>query len=241
MEEVNYETFWDNNESHSKHPSVRLRNRFIKKTLLKLKFDTLTDVGCGDGVLVKTIADLFPSKKYSASDFSSRVIEMNSDRYPGIDFFHCDISEKQKFEKTYDVVVCSEVIEHLKDWKTALDNLFGMTAEKGHLILTTQSGKRYKSDINVGHLQHFKLKELVDYLHSLGYTTEKAYKKGYPFYNLQKWVYQLFENKAKDFQTGNTGKSVIGNLVFKITYFLFMLSPRSSSLGPQIFILAKKN
>jgi 2-polyprenyl-3-methyl-5-hydroxy-6-metoxy-1,4-benzoquinol methylase len=238
--EVNYETFWDNNGAHSYHPSVRLRNDLITRILLELPFETLTDIGCGDGVLVKAIADLFPGKKLSASDVSSRAIRLNSKRYEGIEFSRYDITGKPRAGALFDVVVCSEVIEHLKDWKTALRHLYEMTAKNGHLLLTTQSGKRYKSDINVGHLQHFELKELKQSLESLGFKTIQAYKKGFPFYNLQKWTYQFFEEEAKDFQTGNTGKSAFGRMVFKITYFFFRLSLKSSLFGPQIFIVAKK-
>jgi len=241
MPETNYNEFWRNNESHYNHPSVKLRYKFIKKSLQKLSFNSLLDVGCGDGVLLNDIKHNFFDKQLAGTDISSTIININKQKIEGVSFFESDISQKNiNSDLYYDVIVCSEVIEHLNAWKTAIKNLYALNNSNGFLLLTTQSGKIYKSDINVGHVQHFKLKELIKYVEESGYTIIKAYKKGFPFYNIQKILYQIFENRAKSFQTGKTGHSNFGKIIFKITYFLFLLSPVSTILGPQIFILAKK-
>lgn len=241
MNKIDYEIYWDKYSTHSEHPSVRLRNRFIINQLKKTKFNSLLDIGCGDGFLINLIKNNFQREKLFGADVSTKVIEINSSRYEGIKFFPLDISNENIQEKDkYDVVICSEVIEHLENWKQALKNLSKLIDKNGYLILTTQSGKRYLSDINNGHLQHYKLTDLMEELMKVKLNPVTSYKKGWPFYEMQKWVYEKNENAAKNFHTGEKGKSLLGKILFNFTYFLFLLSPPSKNLGPQIFIVARK-
>lgn len=238
---LDYENYWDNSYTHNRHPSVRLRNRFILDQLTRIKFDSVVDVGCGDGYLINIIKENFPGKKLSGLDISKKIIEINKSKFNDINFQQLDISNNHlDFNDKQDVVICSEVIEHLVDWQIALKHLVNLINDKGYLILTTQSGKRYKNDIDNGHLQHYDLNFLENKLNDLGIRAIRSYKKGYPFYNLQKWLYDKNEGIAKDYQRGTKGMSFIGNLLFNIAYFLFSITPRSRKIGPQIFILARK-
>jgi SAM-dependent methyltransferase len=241
MDKIDYEIYWDNYSTHSEHPSVRLRYRFIINQLKKIHFNSLLDIGCGDGYLINLIKNNFPGKKLYGTDISIKAIKLNSSRYKDIQFFPLDISSKKIDENNkYDVVICSEVIEHLENWEQALKNLSNLINENGYLILTTQSGKRYLSDINNGHLQHYGLSNLEIELSKVNLNPFTSYKKGWPFYEMQKWVYEKNENTAKNFHTGEKGNSLFGKFLFKFTYFLFLLSPSSKKLGPQIFIAARK-
>ena len=57
----------------------------------------------------------------------------------------------------FDVVICSEVIEHISEYKKALTSIMKRVKPGGLLIITTQSGKRYYSDLKVGHTQHLRV------------------------------------------------------------------------------------
>lgn len=238
---IDYNKFWENNPSHHYHPSVRLRNKFIIDSLKNEKFESLLDTGCGDGYLLNFIDSNFRGKKLCGMDISSFIIEKNKIAFENIDFEVTDISSPElTAKKDYDIVVCSEVIEHLGDWRSAINNLNKLLKQNGILILTTQSGKRYKSDINLGHLQHYELKYLTDELFNNGFKIKKAYKKGFPFYNLQKIIYQKIESTANKYQHGSAGLSIFGRAIFFITYILFLITPRTKKYGPQIFIKAVK-
>jgi hypothetical protein len=39
----------------------------------------------------------------------------------------------------YDLVVCTELLEHVKDWRQAVENLKQCTSLRGHLLVTTRS------------------------------------------------------------------------------------------------------
>jgi len=121
-----------------------------------------------------------------------------------------------------------------------LKNISSMPAEHGFLILTTQSGKRFKSDIENDRIQHFEINFLKEKLTDFGLKPVSSYKTGFPFYNIQKFLHEKIENTAYSFQKGSQGNSFLGKLIFSITYNLFLLTPKSGKLGPQIFIVAEK-
>lgn len=225
--------------SHQYHPSVRLRNRFIIKSLKSLSFNNILDIWCGDWFLVNLIKNEFPNKDYSWSDISNKIITEDQKKYPWINFFVWDIwIDDEIVKKEFDVVVCSEVIEHIKNWENVIKNLSTLTKKWWYCILTTQSWKRYKSDINIWHLKHFTLAELEKEFKSYGLVPVKSYKKWFPFYNMQKWLYEKFEDKAKNIQ--HQKLTTFSKILFKITYRLFLITPNTKNLWPQIFMILQK-
>lgn len=238
---VDYNEFWSNNKSHSTHPSVRMRNALIIDSLSKLKFSSLIDIGCGDAFLINLLQKSFPNVEYAGMDYSQSIIDEDKNKYQNVHFFHGDISsEKFNYENRFDAVVCSEVLEHLDNWEQAIENLIVSANDEGYIVITTQSGKRHVSDMKVGHMQHFELYELERVLQRKGCKIITSYKKGWPFYNLQKMAYDVSGGFAKDMQSGDLGVSLFGKVIFNITYLLFTLTPKLTKYGPQIFILAQK-
>lgn len=239
---IDYNNFWDEQVlSHSFHPSVRLRNKFIMDSLFILDFNDIIDIWCWDGELIKKLKNIFPEKKYTWIDISDKIIEKNKSIYNDVDFLVWDVWNSDfslKEDLKYDVVVCSEVIEHIPDWKTVIKNLAFLTKNNWYCILTTQSGKRYGSDINIWHLKHFDLIELENEFAIYWFEIVKSYKKWWPFYNLQKWLYEKIEGSAKSIQKWNL--TFFSKILFNITYYLFLISIKSKILWPQIFMVLKK-
>lgn len=242
-----YNEFWmDIKGLHSRHPSVRFRNHLIvgavRRILDPLKDNSVLDIGCGNGDLLKELERLLCLDRdrliLSGYDISQYQIEKNKLQGLPFDFRVADFNGRVDVSSKFDIIICSELIEHLKDWKSSLQNMADMNKQGGCIILTTQSGRRFKSDKALGHLQHFQLDHLVDYLRKLNYDIIKAERRGFPFYNLQKMANSIFFNMAERVAHDKTNFSA--SLLFSCTYFLFRISLSSKSLGPQIFILGQK-
>jgi len=237
---INYNTFWDEQiSSHSFHPSVRLRNKFILSNLKKIWFDSIIDVWCWDWELLNRIKMHFSNKRYFWTDISDKVIERDKNNIENIEFFVSDIwDNKFNVNQGFDIVIASEVIEHIGNWQMVIKNLSKIINKNWYCILTTQSWKRYKSDINIWHLKHFQLNELENEFKKYWVIVVKSYKKWWPFYNMQKWLYEKIESRAKNIQKGKL--TFFSKIIFVITYYLFLFSLKSKKIWPQIFMVLKK-
>ena len=94
-----------------------------------------------------------------------------------------DISKESLSEK-FDIVICSEVIEHLVEYKKSIKHLSNMTEK--YLIITVPSCPLFNSDKKMGHIRHFSEDEICAVLKENNLKINKILKWGFPFFNLYK-------------------------------------------------------
>jgi len=222
---------WD--DAHRWSPAPRFRRKMILRLLARLSFDSLLEVGCAQPYLLAAIASRFPGRRLAGADIAAPVIARNAELFPAIDFTCIDI-QTEHLGRRYDVVVCSEVLEHLRHPGDALQNLRRGGLE--HLIVTVPASPLLPIDRHVGHLQHYPGRTMEHTLEAQGFRIVENWEWGFPFHTL----YKLLINKTDPgafIQAFSEGRyDLKKRLVSQIVYALFHLN--LYRLGWQKIILA---
>lgn len=96
---------------------------------------SILEVGCGDGSFTRHLAQY--SSRVTALDISAAQIERNVRAHPEIKFLQHDVARPLPFaQDTFDVIWCSEVLEHLFDPGFALREMQRVLAPGGRLLVT---------------------------------------------------------------------------------------------------------
>jgi SAM-dependent methyltransferase len=221
---------WDDMKKFG--PFSRHLRRIIKNMIRPLDFESVLDVGCGQGSFLQELRSEFPRIKPYGIDISSSGIELARKRVPEGKFCVLDITNN-RLDETCDLVVCSEVLEHIPDDVTALRNLRKMTGR--YLIVSTPQGRMRGFEKQVGHVRNYAPGELVRKIESVGFTVLSVVEWGFPFYSP---LYRSFLDLTGS--KGTTGEfGAFRKLTAKLIYWLFLLN--SSNRGDEIFVLAKVN
>lgn len=131
-------------ESHYEHPRARW-------VLAKLNGGRLLEIGCGNGGMTRLIS---PQVEHiTAFDVSTpSLAELERLNLPNV-ITEQGLVENFTPKKTFDWVVMSEVIEHLRDPQATVNKTFEFVSPGGAMLITTPNG-HWESD---EHLHEFSL------------------------------------------------------------------------------------
>lgn len=110
----------------------------IMKTVRNPNIMTFADIGCAEGYYLKRVASLRDDVLCVGADISKNYIVKAKQKIcpkkPNIDFVLCDVTMLPFRKNTFDVILCSEVLEHVTDCNKALAELDNIA--KNCLILS---------------------------------------------------------------------------------------------------------
>jgi 2-polyprenyl-3-methyl-5-hydroxy-6-metoxy-1,4-benzoquinol methylase len=112
---------------------------YVRGSGIRLDGRDVIDVGCGTGHLLSALGTWATPRTWSGCDFSEKAVEFSRAKFPGIAFFVHDLYDG--LSDQYDVVFCTEVLEHLLRPDLALRNLLTATRVGGTLVLTVPNGR----------------------------------------------------------------------------------------------------
>ena len=150
FKDLSYEWWDENGKFQSLHKFTDIRIQYINRIISKYKkkdrktsLDKLEclDIGCGGGLLSERIARLGAS--VTGIDITQNSIEIakihafNSGL--NINYINTDVSlfNKKHSSKKFDLVIASEVVEHLDNRSLFFEEASKLLKNKGILILTT--------------------------------------------------------------------------------------------------------
>jgi len=155
--------------------NVRLKH--LQRCLSKKKFRKAIEIGCGPAWLLHNV---------------------HADKKVGYDLEPIDVFEDIKYVKkgledlgkdSADLLICSEVIEHIEDDQAALHKLYNLVKEKGFIFLTTTNRNtkidKSEQDKQRGHLRRYS-KDLKRMIEQSGFKTLNFYPAKSQHYYLNK-------------------------------------------------------
>jgi 2-polyprenyl-3-methyl-5-hydroxy-6-metoxy-1,4-benzoquinol methylase len=107
---------------------------------------TLLDVGCGVGDGIRYLKTICPHiTQFYGMDSSTEAIKINRENHVMNDVIFYKHSIEQVFTKQFDHIICTQVLEHLKNPHGAIENL--ILATKQNLLISTPN-KDARPDID---------------------------------------------------------------------------------------------
>jgi 2-polyprenyl-3-methyl-5-hydroxy-6-metoxy-1,4-benzoquinol methylase len=111
----------------------KLLDNFHKKLAQEVKTinpKTVLEAGCGEGFVIEHLKTALPETTFHGFDFSEQAVKIAQQKLPQTKIATGDLTTldtdflNQSFGKTdFDLVLCLEVLEHIKDHQKALERL----------------------------------------------------------------------------------------------------------------------
>jgi len=122
------------------------------------------DVGCGTGNLLRAVVEKAMPERVVGIDYARAGIERARELVPSGEFRAQSLYDVDPVE-SFDLVLCTEVLEHLRDPEGAVDVLVRLCAGSGRILITVPDGAQ---DAWEGHCNFWTQGELEELLRRYG-------------------------------------------------------------------------
>ena len=153
----------------SKNPAQKLLINNFQETLFSclkdLSVQSVLDAGCGEGFILSEFKRREIGTRLEGIDFSETALELGKKMFPFLTLKKEDIYNLPYEDNSFDLVICTEVMEHLEKPDKVMDEivrvskrycLFSVPNEPLFMISNLLRGKnlaRWGNDIE--HIQHW--------------------------------------------------------------------------------------
>ena len=227
-----YEKIWSGswNDTTRYGPACRHRRRIVSKLVRSLPHSRVLDLGCGDGCLIAEMRGRFTAE-FRGADISQQAIDIARKNVPGVLFEQLDVGLGIP-HGPYDVVVMSEVLEHIEDDDAALRQV---AAAARHIVISVPGGPPDKADTRYGHFRNYNEDLLKQKMKDAGFDVAYFRRWGVPFYELS----QIIMNRCTEDAAAVAGGSYspLKKLIARILYVLFFFNVLP--FGSQVFAVGR--
>lgn len=242
-----YEDLWErawSRSSESPGASHRTRRRLLLGCLKRAYFPgaSVLDVGCGSGLLLADIRRRFPGAgRLGGTDISDAALSLARAAVPEAQFFRSDLQAAPlPVGEPFDIVTCSEVLEHLRDWRAAIGHMAGALKAGGALIVSVPHSMRNwgPHDEAVHHLRRYEKAGLCEALVAKGLQPDHVFTWGSAVYDV---YYRLLLNRVRA-ETTWKRKGWLVRQMQKLLYWSFFVDDafKGIGMGRMLFAVARK-
>ena len=94
----------------------------------------LLDAGCGEGFIDTLLKKAFPNIRITGVEYTREAITVAQNKNPNVTYIQGDITKLNFEDNQYDIVICTEVLEHIYYPHVALSELERVS--KGNILIT---------------------------------------------------------------------------------------------------------
>jgi len=98
------------------------------------------DIGCSSAILTNEISKTLKKSQVTGLDSYKAAIQFARSKYPHIAFVAADAHKLPFKDKRFDLVICTETLEHVIDPKKALEEMVRVLKKDGRGIISMDSG-----------------------------------------------------------------------------------------------------
>jgi len=165
---------------------------FVMEKAGQIGFNSLLDVGCGDGRLLYEFSQRYSGYQIAGIDYSQRAIDFAKIMMRGtkVECMRGDIKDQNLFDNKFNIITLIETLEHIKldEIKSFIRGIDHYLAEDGSLIITVPSKNL---DLIKKHYQHFDLNSLKGALSPIFTITNVSYLN----HKYSKFIKKILSNK----------------------------------------------
>lgn len=176
-----YNSLWESSWGDIQYygPVHRHTRSDLVRTIAQLEVGSVIDIGCGSG---ENLAALASAGNYSltGTDLSDEALTIAKRQLPAGRFLQLDI-EHEALQERFDLVMSSQVIEHIVDDLAALKNMASMSNR--YVLVATMQGAMRRSELKIGHVRNYSQVELARKLEIAGLEVIRLWGWGFPFYS----------------------------------------------------------
>lgn len=243
-----WDAHWDHYaQSAAENPAQGMRHDIIARLLCEDAGKgaiNLFDLGSGQGDLVQKLEPLLPTARFVGAELSESGVAISQRKVPGATFLVADIFQPppalNEFANWATHAVCSEVLEHVDDPVAFLKQARNYLAPGALLIATVPGGPMSAFDRHIGHRQHFDRRKISTMLEQAGYSVDRTYLAGFPFFNLYRLLVKARGRRLAQDVKSTGASSGFASLVMKVFRVLFHANLLDSPFGWQVVATARK-
>jgi SAM-dependent methyltransferase len=213
-------------------PTSRHQRRIIASMLDPLRFDSILDVGCGEGSLLAYLGPRYRCRHLVGLDLSESAIARARHTFPSASYIVGNIGDLPPGE-SFDLVTSIDVLEHVEDDEALLRDMAAAT--RRFVLCVTIQGRMRPGEQDIGHVRNYGYGELQEKMLAAGLNPIRTVEWGFPFYS-PIFRSTLAHTRSELLSYGQYG--LARRLLCHGMYALFLLN--SWRLGDKIFILAEK-
>ena len=134
------------------HENSDLSEKCIEEIIKNITGNSVIDVGCGKGYLINKIHKKIKNIKISGAEIviSEKLNKIASESHANI--FNFSVEEIFNINQKFDTVICTHVLEHILDIRTAYENLLKITNKKLIIVIPRERPNQFSFN---GHLHFF--------------------------------------------------------------------------------------